>query len=30
MREAIREYTEPNGFNPDHVLAAQIALTGPG
>ena len=29
MRDTIREYTEPNGFNPDHVLAAQIALTGP-
>ena len=29
MRDTIREYTEPNGFNPDHVLAAQIELTGP-
>jgi predicted permease len=29
MRDTIREYTAPNGFNPDHVLAAQIALTGP-
>jgi putative ABC transport system permease protein len=29
MRDTIREYREPNGFNPDHVLAAQIALTGP-
>jgi putative ABC transport system permease protein len=29
MRDTIREYTEPDGFNPDHVLAAQIALTGP-
>ncbi len=27
MREAIREFTEPNGFNPDHVLVAQISLT---
>ncbi len=27
MREVIREFTEPNGFNPDHVLVAQISLT---
>lgn len=27
MREVIREYTEPNGFNPDHVLVAQMSLT---
>jgi putative ABC transport system permease protein len=29
MRDTIREYTEPNGFNPDDLLVAQIALTGP-
>jgi putative ABC transport system permease protein len=28
MREVIREFTKPNGFNPDHVLVAQISLTG--
>lgn len=27
MREVIREFTEPNGFNPDHLLVAQISLT---
>jgi predicted permease len=27
-REVIREFTEPNGFNPDHLLVAQISLTG--
>jgi putative ABC transport system permease protein len=27
MHEVIREYTEPNGFNPDHLLVAQISLT---
>ena len=27
MREVIREYTDPNGFNPDHLLVAQISLT---
>ena len=27
MREVIREFTKPNGFNPDHVLVAQISLT---
>ncbi len=27
MREVIREFTDPNGFNPDHVLVAQISLT---
>jgi putative ABC transport system permease protein len=27
LRDTVREYTEPNGFNPDHLLAAQIDLT---
>lgn len=27
MRDTVREYTEPNGFNPDHLLVAQIDLT---
>ena len=27
MREAIREFAEPSGFNPDHILVAQISLT---
>jgi predicted permease len=27
MREVIREFTEPNGFNPNHLLVAQISLT---
>ena len=30
MREVIREFTEPNGFNPDHILVAQISLTSQG
>ena len=30
MRETIREFTQPTGFNPDHVLAAQITLAGSG
>ena len=29
MREVIREFTEPNGFNPDHLLVAQISLASP-
>jgi predicted permease len=29
MRETFREFTEPNGFNPDNLLVAQIAMTGP-
>jgi putative ABC transport system permease protein len=29
MRDTVREYTEPNGFNPDHLLAAQVAMSGP-
>jgi putative ABC transport system permease protein len=28
MREVIRELSEPNGFNPNHILVAQIALAG--
>lgn len=29
MRDTMREFTEPNGFNPDHLLIAQINMTGP-
>jgi len=29
MRDTVREYTEPNGFNPDRLLAAQVAMSGP-
>ncbi|HET9176763.1 MAG TPA: ABC transporter permease [Terriglobia bacterium] len=28
IREVIREFTEPNGFNPNHVVVAQIDLKG--
>jgi putative ABC transport system permease protein len=27
VRDTIREYTEPNGFNPNHLVAAQMDLT---